>query len=120
MSYDGDLGLFPDETFDVIFTKSVLVVVPELEPFLLAIRNKLKPNGRFVFIENGYGNFIINTLRNVRHRGWDFSKAKFFKKTDMHLFSKLFDVIEIKTTRFPPVFFIYGCKKRTIHSNNRK
>jgi len=52
MTYSGDLDVFPDESFDVIFTKSVLVVAPNLEVFLIKISKKLmKPNGKVVFLE---------------------------------------------------------------------
>lgn len=111
VAYDGDLDLFPDESFDIIFTKSVLVLVPELDVFLNTLNRKLKPNGKVIFIENGYGNIFIHFLRKSRHRKWAFSKAKFFKSDDMNLFRKSFDVIEIKSAWMPPVWMIYGEKK---------
>ena len=111
IAYDGNLDVFPDESFDLIFTKSVLVLVPELESFLAILNKKLKPNGKVIFIENGYGNIFIYLLRKFRHRKWAFSKAKFFKSDDMKSFHRSFDVIEIKRSWIPPIWMIYGEKK---------
>jgi SAM-dependent methyltransferase len=111
MAYDGNLDVFPDESFDIIFTKSVLVLVPELDAFLITLNRKLKPNGKVIFIENGYGNIFIHLLRKFRHRTWDVSTAKFFKLGDMNLLRRSFDVIEIKRAWFPPIWMIYGEKK---------
>lgn len=111
IAYDGNLDVFPDESFDLIFTKSVLVLVPELESFLTTLNKKLKPNGKVIFIENGYGNIFIYLLRKFRHRKWAFSKAKFFKSDDMKSFHRSFDVIEIKRSWIPPIWMIYGEKK---------
>jgi ubiquinone/menaquinone biosynthesis C-methylase UbiE len=109
--YDGNLDVFPDETFDIIFTKSVLVLVPELESFLATLNRKLKPNGKVVFIENGYGNILIHFLRRFRHTTWQVSTANFFRRDDMKLLRKIFDVKEIKRAWFPPIWMIYGEKK---------
>lgn len=111
VAYDGNLDVFADESFDIIFTKSVLVLVPELESFLVTLNRKLKPDGKVIFIENGYGNIFVYLLRKFRHRKWAFSKAKFFKPDDMKLFQKSFNVIEIKRSWLPPVWMIYGEKK---------
>ena len=111
IAYDGNLDVFPDESFDLIFTKSVLVLVPELESFLTTLNKKLKPNGKVIFIENGYGNIFIYLLRKFRHRKWAFTKAKFFKSDDMKSFHRSFDVIEIKRSWIPPIWMIYGEKK---------
>jgi 2-polyprenyl-3-methyl-5-hydroxy-6-metoxy-1,4-benzoquinol methylase len=113
LAYDGNLDVFPDESFDIIFTKSVLVLVPELDSFLITLNRKLKPNGKVIFIENGYGNMFIHFLRKFRHRKWAFSKAKFFKSDDMKLLRRSFHVMEIKRSWIPPIWMIYGEKKVT-------
>jgi ubiquinone/menaquinone biosynthesis C-methylase UbiE len=111
VAYDGDLDMFPDESFDIIFTKSVLVLVPQLDSFLATLNRKLKPGGKVIFIENGYGNIFIYFLRRFRHRTWAVSKAKFFKRDDMKSFRESFKIIEIKESWFPPIWMIYGEKK---------
>jgi SAM-dependent methyltransferase len=110
IKYDGDLDLFADESFDIIFTKSVLVVVPELESFLITLGKKLKPDGKIVFIENGYGNIFLHLLRKYKHKKYDYSNVNYFGKNDIRLFKRLFDVKQIKKSLFPPVFMIYGKK----------
>lgn len=112
--YNGELDIFPDDSFDIVFTKSVLVLVPDLENFLRSILRKLKPNGKVVFVENGYGNFLINTLRVFRHRKWDFHKAHFFKESDLRLFYEIFSIKEIKKTLFPPIYLICGSKLKHV------
>ena len=51
----GELSIFKDNSFDVVFSKSVLVVVPGLARFLEEVRAKLKPGGKIVFLENPKG-----------------------------------------------------------------
>jgi 2-polyprenyl-3-methyl-5-hydroxy-6-metoxy-1,4-benzoquinol methylase len=111
LAYDGDLDVFPDESFDIIFTKSVLVLVPELDAFLVTLNRKLKPKGKVIFIENGYGNMFIHFLRKFRHKTWTFTRADFFKSDDMKLFRSSFEVKEIKRSWMPPIWMIYGEKK---------
>ena len=68
IAYDGNLDLFCDQAFDLVFTKSVLVVVPQLPAFLRQIEAKLKPGGKIVFLENGRGSMPVHALRALRHR----------------------------------------------------
>lgn len=106
--YDGDLNIFPDKSFDIIFAKSVLVVVPDLESFLFTLSRKLKPGGRVMFLENGYGNLLVHALRRFRHGASIFENAHFFKRRDMQLFRRVFDVSEIKRCWMPPIWMIHG------------
>jgi len=112
MAYDGNLNIFSDESFDIIFTKSVLVLVNKLEAFLNDISKKLKSGGKFVFIENGYGNIIIHLLRHFRHRKWDdYHTTSFFTDRDLHLIQNIFEVKLLQRKYFPPVYLICGNKK---------
>lgn len=111
IQYDGDLDLLEEESFDIIFTKSVLVVIPELEDFLKTASRKLKVGGKIVFIENGYGNFILHSLRKYKHRKYNYSQVNYFKNKDLKLIKKIFDVKEIKSSLVPPVYMIYGEKR---------
>ncbi len=109
--YNGDPDIFEDNSFDIIFTKSVLVMVSELDPFLNKLTKKLKPNGTFVSIENGRGNIFIHWLRNIRHRSWDHSRAKYFDKKRIQIMNKYIDLKEIKYNSIPPVYLFIGKKK---------
>ena len=52
---DGRLSSVYGEQFDVVFTKSVLVVIPDRPEYLQRIWDVLRPGGRLVAIENGRG-----------------------------------------------------------------
>jgi len=110
IAYNGDFDIFPDESFDLIFTKSVLVIVPELECFLRQISNKLKPSGKVLFLENAKGG-LLHKLRRFRHRTWNYQKAKFFTDKELNLICDIFQVFEIKKTIFPPTYLIMGEKR---------
>ena len=73
---DGGLEALGNETFDVIFTKSVLWSVEHLEPFLEELDSHLVPGGKVAFLENYRGGRLHFWFRrNFVHRG-DFSWEK--------------------------------------------
>jgi SAM-dependent methyltransferase len=109
--YDGNLDLFLDGSFDVVFTKSVLVVVPELEHFLAQITRKLRPGGRIVFIENARGNALVHRLRALRHHKWDYRQAHYFTGRDVKLVKSYFEVEQIRQTHLPPIYLLLGKKR---------
>jgi SAM-dependent methyltransferase len=109
--YDGNLDIFQNGSFDIIFTKSVLVLIPNLQETLLKISAKLKPSGKIVFIENAYGNPIIHALRYVKHRKWNFKRATFFSKKEISMINEIFDVKFIKEIKIPPIYLLCGYKK---------
>jgi len=117
--YDGDLDFLPDGSFNLVFTKSVLVVVPDLPEFLTKIYAKLKPGGSAIFIENGYGNFALHALRRYRHKKWDYnSNAHFFRDTDRALFENIFDSVTTKKTFLPPPFICFTAKNLKMQNRN--
>ena len=68
--YTGDLDEIQEE-FDFIFTKSVLVVVPDLSSLLAGIAGRLKPNGELLAAENKAGGQLLDFVRRtVVHREW--------------------------------------------------
>jgi ubiquinone/menaquinone biosynthesis C-methylase UbiE len=117
-SYDGALSIFPDCSFDLIFTKSVLIDVPELEMFLWEIRQKLRDGGKVVFIENAKGSFLLHTIRKVHHSWsqrrrktkWNYRKTRYFTKSELSFVESVFTVKEIKKSLLPPVYLILGEK----------
>lgn len=111
IAYNGDLDIFPDESLDIVFTKSVLVVVPNLERFLRNISKKLKPSGRVVFLENGKGNLLFHILRTIKHRKWDWHRANYFTDNEVRYFQSIFHIDTIKRTFFPPVYLFLGRKR---------
>jgi ubiquinone/menaquinone biosynthesis C-methylase UbiE len=108
--YDGNLDIFPPNTFDIIFTKSVLVVIPDLDVFLVQLEQRLKPGGKVLFLENGRGNPVLHFLRRFWHNRWNYNKARYFTSIEIALFSKIFVAHHIQKTRFPPIYSLWGCK----------
>jgi ubiquinone/menaquinone biosynthesis C-methylase UbiE len=109
--YDGDLDIFPDESFDIIFSKSVLVVVPNLEIFLKKISNKLRPNGRIVFLENGKGNFLHASLRMIKHWNMEYRHINYFTNKESMLMNTIYHIDTIKRTFLPPIYLFLGQKR---------
>jgi SAM-dependent methyltransferase len=108
--YDGNLDVFADSTFDAVFTKSVLVVVPELQQFLVQIAQKVRPGGHVVFLENARGNTLLHRLRAIRHRHWDYRQAHYFTEQDVTLVKSNFQIERVRQTSLPPVYLLLGKK----------
>ncbi|MGE3539047.1 MAG: class I SAM-dependent methyltransferase [Candidatus Tectimicrobiota bacterium] len=106
--YNGDLDLFPDKHFDIIFTKSVLVLVPNLEAFLKQIAKKLKPNGHVVFIENAQGSLLSQALRAIKYRYINYGKVHHLTEADIAMMRTTFQIDLLKRTAFPPVYLFLG------------
>lgn len=105
---DGELGSVPDASIDVVFTKSVLVVVPELEAYLCRLAAKMRPGGRLVFVENGRGNLLLHAARRWRHRQWDHRRVNYFGEEQIGLIRRVFDVEIVAQTAIPPVYLVCG------------
>jgi len=111
IAYDGNLDIFPDGAFDIVFTKSVLVVVPNLEAFLLSINRKLKPGGRVVFLENGRGGALLHAMRVVSRRHFDY--AHYMTNREVELIRSVFDIDFIVRRWLPPLYLFVGRKRAT-------
>lgn len=70
-TYDGNFSNLPQEKFDFIFSKSVLVVLDTriLPELFRELRNRLVPGGSALFLENA-NNWILDKYRRfILHRG---------------------------------------------------
>jgi SAM-dependent methyltransferase len=115
LSYDGDLDAVSHGAFDLVFTKSVLVLT-DLRKILPAIDRKLKHDGRFVFIENGEGSPLMRFARFCVHPSWDFTRFHYFTGERVDLIRHIFDVQKIKYIHVPPVYLICGRKRVVVGS----
>lgn len=106
----GDLSTFRENSFDVVFSKSVLVVVPDLVRFLEEVKDKLKPGGKIVFLENAKGPWWVHLLRAFRHGKWDYTKARYFTPHEIKAVSEVFDEFVLRSWVFPPVILMMGRK----------
>lgn len=107
--YDGNLESLSIGKFSIVFTKSVLVIMPDLDETMRSINDKLLPNGRFVFLENGRGSEWMHMLRRFRHR-WAYESANYFTNHDIETISRYLSVKTLKKRTFPPIYLIAGCK----------
>ncbi len=77
--YGGDPGEISGEDYDFVFTKSVLVVVPQLKSFLARLGDKVRVGGELLAVENLEGNAALNFFRRtVIHRRWNSFEQKFW------------------------------------------
>lgn len=108
---DGTLDSLAGRSFDLVFTKSLLVLVPGLPDFVKGINGFLKPGGRVCFIENGYGNFLVNAFRPLKH-DWDWRRARYFTDHEIELLDRTFETALVKFWAVPPIYLYCGRKKQ--------
>jgi len=108
----GDLSTVNADSLDVVFSKSVLVMVPDLVRFLEEVKAKLKPGGKIVFLENAKGPWWVHLLRTFRHGKWDHKKARYFTSNEIRLISEVFDGFVVRSWAFPPVVLMMGHKPK--------
>jgi SAM-dependent methyltransferase len=114
MTYQGDPDVLADESFDVVFTKSVLVLIPDLIPYLEKLARKVKPGGKFAFIENGYGGRAVHLLRTalrpgraIVSPGRDLSEViTYFTPDRIEAIDRVLEVRKVEASRFPPIYLV--------------
>ena len=52
-------------------------VIPNLEEYLVGLNDKLKTEGKIVFLENAYSNRVFHVLRYLKHNRGEFKKIFF-------------------------------------------
>ncbi|MBN2549718.1 MAG: hypothetical protein JXB15_11200, partial [Anaerolineales bacterium] len=50
--YDGNPAHIPGDSYDYVFTKSVLVLIPDFDPFLADLAERIKAGGELLSAEN--------------------------------------------------------------------
>jgi 2-polyprenyl-3-methyl-5-hydroxy-6-metoxy-1,4-benzoquinol methylase len=61
--YSGDLSVLPENEYDFVFSKSVLVVVPHLGGFAKSIAGILRPGGSLLAVENLHRGTALRRIR---------------------------------------------------------
>jgi len=101
------------QRFDMIFTKSVLVTIRDLAPFLGALDGLLADGGRVAFLENWRGGPLLQwARRNVVHRGrfeWE-DRYHGVRDDQVPLFRSAFAAVDARRPRFL-VWSILGSKR---------
>jgi len=113
LRYDGDLDNLPERSFDVVFSKSVLVLVENRVRSIQGLRRALKDDGRFVFVENGLGNAALRLARRIKHYGkWDYSEASFLAASDIDFMCTEFNIERMSRSWIPPIYLLCGTNLR--------
>ena len=89
-----------------MFTKSVLVVIPDRDGYLAAVRDVLRPGGLLVSIENGQGGLLARFLRRVRRVSWDYRQIDYFDRRAVDQVATVLPLVMVKTHRMPPIWLI--------------
>lgn len=114
ITYDGNLDIFPDESFDFVFTKSTLAALRvDFTLTMRQIHHKLKVGGVFLCIENMRAGAIGQWLRLQWHQvtdGWDCSNARYFTNADIAIIGAMFEISFIKRAWLPPIAVVVGRK----------
>lgn len=77
-NYDGNPASISVEDYDYVFTKSVFVMIPELEVFLSILSQKLHPKAELMMAENLAGGRLHHLVRRyVRRRPKKYFDNKF-------------------------------------------
>ena len=106
-----NLDIFPESSFDLVFTKDALMSVPNLADFLEKVNSKLKPGGKVVFLENGRRHLLTGYLNKFQQR--QLTNVPYFTRRELTLVHKNFEVIQIKRTSYPAIYLILGQKRNT-------
>jgi SAM-dependent methyltransferase len=122
--YDGNLAhcmALKGRKFDVIFSKSVLVLLRDSLPlYLQGLEELMAPGGRFIFMENAHGGKVFALVRRLRYlwykdlRPWHID---YFRPFHLKLISQTFAIDEIKRSYFPPIYLIMGHKMHAVSSH---
>lgn len=115
IEYEGNLDVLPDGAFDVIFSKSVLVMVPRLDQFLCKLNIKVATGGKVVFLENARGNRVLHALRPIyyRLRNYPYHKVQqFFSVRELNWMRQAFEIDSIESAPITrPGYLIMGHKR---------
>ena len=113
--FSGALEDLPSCRYDFIFTKSVLVLFPDLDSALAQISRVLKPEGQYIAVENLRGGPFIAALRTLTGRGKNY-RFQLLDRDFRLLFMNYFRSIEA-VTRFNLVAGVKAARPLQRHPN---
>ncbi len=97
--------------FDVAFTKSVLVIVPDLAAMLAGLASALVDGGRLLMVENARGPGIVHAARMIRRGSLRPHGASYFTKASLDVVRRRFDVQLESWTAFPPTVVVGAVRR---------
>lgn len=107
----GDLSSVQDNAYDFVFTKSVLVTVPDLGMYLDALARKMRVGGRLVAIENAEGSSLLAPLRILRHGRLAVRQFDLFDEAHWQVVAQRFEPVYRRHNAIPPVDLFVGVKR---------
>lgn len=99
------------QDFDVVFTKSVLVLSHDLDATIRGIAGALRSGGRLLAIENARGPLAVHAARIVRRRSLHPHGARYFTPRTLRSVENHFDLDLVHWTRVPPTVVLGGQKR---------
>lgn len=122
--YNGDLescDALKEKQFDVIFSKSVLVVSgTTFSENLIKLEKKLKSGGKCVFLENRDGGPCFHLLRRLQRCMYriplsQYKHINYLTPRHLGIIEEIMPIIELRKTLFPPIYLIITKKKSNRH-----
>ena len=107
--YSGDPRDLPTG-YDVVFSKSTLVLMPDLDAAVEGISASLVGGGRLLAVENARGALPIHVARMVRRRSLRPHGASYFTGASLRSVQKRFNIELERWTRTPPTVLL-GAKR---------
>jgi len=97
--------------YDVIFSKSTLVLLRDIEGAARGLSNARVPGGRLLAVENARGPLPVHVARIVRRRSLHPHGATYFTNRSVSAIREFFDVERIRWTAVPPTVLIGAVKR---------
>lgn len=97
--------------FDVVFTKSTLVLMGGMDEVAPSIAASLVPGGRLLAVENAHGPIVLRVARAARPWTWLRRKIDYFKPEAVEAIRSHLAVELERWTSFPPTVLI-GARRR--------
>lgn len=109
-TYSGDLHQLPSRSFDIVFTKSVLVLFEDLDAAWAELSRSLTQRGRIVALENMRGPSLMHLLRMIGRHSRRPHGASYFTPESVDSARRYFDLDLVETTLAPPICLLAGRK----------
>jgi SAM-dependent methyltransferase len=117
LNHGADMGTLLDDEFDFVFTKSALVMIPELAEFLAAIAPMMRADGELLAAENLAGGRLLQFVRRViadRRRAGFLNRFHGVNATFLATLGRMFEVVGQR--RFYGLVTALRARPRTITS----
>ena len=97
--------------YDVVFAKSTLVLMGDIDLVAGALAGCLVPGGRLLAIENAQGPLLVHVARIIRRRAWRPHGASYFTRSSVKALAQHLDVQLERWTTVPPTVLIGAARK---------